>query len=110
MSGLIAVIDIGKTNAKLILIEDATGAAVWSVERPSPAVAVPGFGDLSRQLDVHGIEAWLLGQLAAAPDRHRIRAIVPVAHGAAMALVDAEGDTLLAPDYEETCFDQFSAQ
>ena len=30
MSGLIAVIDIGKTNAKLILFEDGTGAAVWS--------------------------------------------------------------------------------
>ena len=110
MAGLIAVIDIGKTNAKLILIEDEGGAAVWSVERPSPAIAVPGFGDLSRQLDVHGIEAWLIGQLAAAPDRHRIRAIVPVAHGAAMVLVDAEGDTLLAPDYEDICFDRLTAQ
>jgi L-fuculokinase len=106
MSGLIAVIDIGKTNAKLILLDDQTGATVWSVERASPAVAVPGFGDLARQLDVYGIEAWLLAQLAAAPEKHRIRAIVPVAHGAAMVLVDAEGETLLAPDYEETCFDR----
>ena len=110
MSGLIAVIDIGKTNAKLILIEDAGGGTVWSVERPSPAIAVPGFGELSRQLDVHGIETWLIAQLAAAPDKHRIRAIMPVAHGAAMVLVDGEGDTLLAPDYEETCFDRLSAQ
>jgi sugar (pentulose or hexulose) kinase len=110
MSGLIAVIDIGKTNAKLILVEDEGGAAVWSVERPSPAIPVPGFGRLSRQLDVHGIEAWLIDQLTAAPDKHRIRAIVPVAHGAAMVLVDAEGDTLLAPDYEETCFDSLSAE
>jgi L-fuculokinase len=110
MSGLIAVIDIGKTNAKLILFEDGTGAAVWSVERPSPAIPVPGFGDLARQLDVHGIEAWLIAQLARAPDRHRIRAIVPVAHGAAMVLVDAEGETLLAPDYEDGCFDRLSAQ
>jgi sugar (pentulose or hexulose) kinase len=110
MSGLIAVIDIGKTNAKLILVEDEGGAAIWSVERASPAIAVPGFGSLSRQLDVHGIESWLIAQLAAAPDRHRIRAIVPVAHGAAIVLVDGEGDTLLAPDYEETCFDQFSTE
>jgi L-fuculokinase len=110
MSGLIAVIDIGKTNAKLILFEDDGGAAVWSVERPSPAIAVPRFGSLSRQLDVHGIEAWLVAQLAAAPDKHRIRAIVPVAHGAAMVLVDAEGDALVAPDYEDGCFDQFSAR
>jgi L-fuculokinase len=110
MSGLIAVIDIGKTNAKLILIEDAGGGAVWSVERPSPAIAVPRYGELSRQLDVHGIEAWLIDQLKGAPDRHRIRAIVPVAHGAAMVLVDAEGETLLAPDYEDGCFDRFAAQ
>jgi len=109
MSGLIAVIDIGKTNAKLILVEDEGGATVWSVERPSPAVAVTGFGDLSRQLDVHGIEAWLIGQLAAAPQKHRIRAIVPVAHGAAMVLVDGEGETLLAPDYEDGCFDRLGA-
>ena len=110
MSGLIAVIDIGKTNAKLILIEDGSGTAVWSVERPSPAIVVPGFGELSRQLDVHGIESWLIAQLKSAPGKHRIRAIVPVAHGAAMVLVDAEGDTLLAPDYEETCFDRLSAR
>ena len=110
MSGLIAVIDVGKTNAKLIFVEDATGAAMWSVERPSPAIAVPEFGALARQLDVHGIEAWLIAQLAVAPDRHRIRAIVPVAHGAAMVLVDAEGETLLAPDYEDSCFDGLSAK
>lgn len=105
MSGLIAVVDIGKTNAKFILIEDESGATLWSAERPSPAVAVPGFGALSRQLDVHGIEAWLMAQLAAAPEKHRIRAIVPVAHGAAMVLVDGEGAVLVAPDYEDSCFD-----
>jgi L-fuculokinase len=109
MSGLIAVIDIGKTNAKLMLVEAEGGATLWSVERPSPAVAVPGFGDLNRQLDVQGIEAWAIAQLAAAPEKHRVRAIVPVAHGAAMVLVDAEGAVLIAPDYEETCFDRLRA-
>ena len=108
MSHLIAVIDIGKTNAKLMLVDDRTGATVWSVERASPAIAVPGFGTLSRQLDVHGIEAWAIAQLAAAPEKHRIRAVIPVAHGAAMALVDAEGETLVAPDYEDSCFDSLA--
>jgi L-fuculokinase len=108
MPGLIAVIDIGKTNAKLMLVDDSTGATVWSVERASPAIAVPGFGALSRQLDVHGIEAWVIAQLATAPEKHRIRAIVPVAHGAAMALVDAEGETLVAPDYEDSGFDSLA--
>jgi sugar (pentulose or hexulose) kinase len=105
MPGLIAVIDIGKTNAKLMLVEDEGGGTLWSVERASPAIAVPGFGALARQLDVHGIEAWMIAQLAMAPEKHRIRAIVPVAHGAAMALVDGEGETLIAPDYEDPCFD-----
>ena len=109
MSALIAVIDIGKTNAKLMLLDEQTGAAAWSVERPSPAIPVPDYGDLARQLDVHGIEAWLIAQLAQAPEKHRIRAIVPVAHGAAMAMVDGEGETLIAPDYEDTCFDRLRA-
>jgi sugar (pentulose or hexulose) kinase len=109
MSRRIAVIDIGKTNAKLMLVDDRTGATVWSVERPSPAIPVPGFGALARQLDVRGIETWAIAQLAAAPDKHRIRAIVPVAHGAAMALVDREGETLVAPDYEDACFDRLGA-
>jgi L-fuculokinase len=110
VSGLIAVIDIGKTNAKLILVDDQTGVTLWSVERASPAIAVGGFGALARQLDVHGIEAWVTRQLAAAPEKHRIRAIVPVAHGAAMVMVDAEGETLIAPDYEDGCFDSLRAQ
>jgi L-fuculokinase len=105
MSALIAVIDIGKTNAKLMLVEAAGGATVWSVERASPAVETP----LMRQLDVHGIEAWLIAELAKAPDRHRIRAILPVAHGAAIVLVDGEGEILIAPDYENTCFDAVRA-
>jgi L-fuculokinase len=109
MTALIAVIDIGKTNAKLMLVEAEGGATRWSVERPSPSVAKPGFGDLNRQLDVQGIESWVIAQLAAAPEKHRIRAIVPVAHGAAMVLVDAEGAVLIAPDYEETCFDRLRA-
>jgi L-fuculokinase len=105
-SDLIAVIDIGKTNAKLMLVETAGGATVWSVERASPAVETP----LMRQLDVHGIEAWLLAQLAVAPDRQRIRAILPVAHGAAIVLVDREGEILIAPDYEDTRFDRLHAE
>lgn len=104
MSGLVAVLDIGKTNAKLMLVEEG-GRTLWSVERPSPAIASPGTAPLTKQLDVHGIEAWLIAQLAAAPEKHRIRAIVPVAHGAAMVMVGREGEMLLAPDYEDGCYE-----
>lgn len=109
MSGLVAVLDIGKTNAKLMLVEEG-GRTLWSAERPSPAVATPGVAPLTRQLDVAGIEAWMIGQLAEMPEKHRIRAIVPVAHGAAMVLVDGEGEVLLAPDYEDGAYDAVLAE
>ena len=104
MSGLVAVIDIGKTNAKLMLVEES-GRTFWSVERPSPAILSPDTTPLTKRLDVYGIEAWLIAQLTLAPEKHRIRAIVPVAHGAAMVLVGREGEVLLAPDYEDGCYD-----
>jgi L-fuculokinase len=106
MSGLVAVIDIGKTNAKLMLVGES-GETVWSVERPSPSIESLRIAPLTRELDVQGIESWALAELKAAPGKHRIRAIVPVAHGAAMVLLGREGEVLLAPDYEDRGFDAF---
>ncbi|WBO59059.1 hypothetical protein GT370_18595 [Acidocella sp. MX-AZ03] len=40
------------------------------------------------------------------PGRKAVRAIVPIAHGAAMVLLDAAGTRLLAPDYEDPAFTQ----
>ncbi|MCB8878956.1 hypothetical protein ACELLULO517_01830 [Acidisoma cellulosilytica] len=105
MSALVAVIDIGKTNAKLMLVEE-TGRTFWSVERPSPAIVTADVAPFAKQLDVHGIESWLIAELTAASEKHRIRAIVPVAHGAAMVLVGRDGEVLLAPDYEDSCYDK----
>jgi sugar (pentulose or hexulose) kinase len=113
MTSLIAVIDIGKTNAKLLLMNASDGSTVWRTERVSPAVPsrhAETDGLLDRELDVQGIESWLLAQLASLPDRERVRAIVPVAHGAAMVLVDGAGDVLVAPDYEDRHFDRLPAE
>jgi sugar (pentulose or hexulose) kinase len=63
---LIAVFDVGKTNAKLSLVDPAQGRELWSVRRPNDVVET----DAGRQLDVVGIEAWLLDSLRAAPHRH----------------------------------------
>ena len=46
----------------------------------------------TRELDVVAIEAWLLDSLRSAPQRERVAAIVPIAHGAAAVLVDHAGD------------------
>lgn len=99
---LIAVFDVGKTNAKLSLVDPAQGRELWSVRRPNDVVET----DAGRQLDVLAIEAWLLESLRAAPERERIGVIVPIAHGAAAVLVDHAGELLAAPDYEDPRFDE----
>jgi L-fuculokinase len=112
MDRLIAVLDIGKSNSRLFLVEPGRGV-VFSAERPSETVAYRAPQDASapsRTLDIAGIEAWLLHQLAELGARHRISAILPVAHGAAMVLIDGTGQALLAPDYEDTYFDQLTEE
>ena len=93
----VVVLDVGKTNAKLMLLDIAGGDVVWAEERPSPAIAGPAVD----QLDVAGIEAWMLDRLARLPEPARVAAIVPVAHGAAAALLDAAGEVVAVPDYED---------
>ena len=82
-SALIAVFDVGKTNAKLALIDPVLGKEIWSVRRTNAIVQGPA----CRELDVVAIEGWLLESLRNAPQRERIAVIVPIAHGAAGVLV-----------------------
>jgi len=105
-SPLIAVLDVGKTNAKIAFVDPALGQEVWSARRANNVVQ----GPLLRELDVVGIEAWLLESLRGAPQRERVAAIVPVAHGAAAVLADHTGQVLIAPDYEDTRFDEVAAE
>jgi L-fuculokinase len=67
-------------------------------------------GPGTRELDLVAIEGWLLESLREAPQRERVAAIVPIAHGAAAVLVDHAGEVLAAPDYEDTCFDQVAGE
>jgi len=91
----IAVFDIGKTNIKLTLV-DAQGqelAVRRRANRPRDDGPYPHH-------DVVAIETWLLDNLAELARRWRIRAIVPVTHGATAALVDEAGLVLPVADYE----------
>jgi L-fuculokinase len=106
LSPLIAVFDVGKTNAKLTLVDPALGQEVWSTRRANHVVQ----GSACRELDIVAIEAWLLESLRNAPGRERIAVIVPIAHGAAAVLVDRAGDVVVAPDYEDPCFDDVSEE
>lgn len=99
---LVALIDIGKTNAKLSVIDPRSGAEIRGSRRANAVVAGP-FG---RELDVRAIEQWLLEALRDAPYKDRIRCIVPVAHGAAAVLLDRNHTIVAAPDYEDACFEE----
>jgi hypothetical protein len=103
---LIAVIDVGKTHSKIALVDPALGLEVWSTRRTNNVVN----GEILRELDVVAIESWLLDSLRSAPQRERVVAIVTVAHGAAAVLVDHDGDVIIAPDYEDTCFDEVAEE
>ncbi len=99
---LLGVIDIGKTHARLFTAESGQGVLSTSRYTIRGAIESP----IIRELDVRGIESWLIETLRSHPQRDRIGAIVPIAHGAAAVLIDAEGNVLLAPDYEDARFDE----
>lgn len=103
---LVALIDIGKTNAKLSVVEPHSGAEIRGSRRANAIVQGP-FG---RELDVKAIEQWLIGALRDAPHKERIRCIVPVAHGAAAVLLDRNHSIVAAPDYEDACFERVNAE
>ncbi|MEY1554985.1 FGGY-family carbohydrate kinase [Yoonia sp. R2331] len=95
----IAVIDIGKTNAKLALVDLSTLTEMAVVTRPNIVQPAPPYP----HYDVDGHWAFLLDALAQFHREHRIDAISVTTHGACAALLDSTG-ALAAPilDYEHT--------
>ncbi len=102
---LLVVLDIGKSNAKIVLLDPVRGVELAALRRPNASVS----GGPMLQLDIAGLRGWLLDVLSALPQRHRIGAIVPVAHGAACVMLDAAGEAVLAPDYEDPALDEEDA-
>jgi sugar (pentulose or hexulose) kinase len=95
MADALIVLDIGKTNAKLALI-DAAGTLLAEQRRPN---AVRTDGPYAH-LDTDGLWDWLLATCRAFAARAHVSAIVPVTHGATAALVDDAGLVLPVLDYE----------
>jgi sugar (pentulose or hexulose) kinase len=92
----IVVFDIGKTNVKLSLVEG--GAIRHTLSKPN--ISLPGPPYL--HFDADGIWTFLLQGLAKLAGMAPITDIVPVAHGAACALVAADGALALPLlDYEQ---------
>lgn len=95
MSGVTAVLDIGKTNVKVATFS-SDGALLW--ERVTPNRVVPG--PPYPHADVENIWDFLLKALADANKADEIGAIVATTHGCAAALVDESGLVLPVMDYE----------
>jgi sugar (pentulose or hexulose) kinase len=91
----VAVLDIGKTNLKLVVV-DAAGRTLHHASRPNLPLAGPPYP----HADVEGILGWCLEALAATPDRAAIDTLVPVTHGCCAALVADDQLALPVLDYE----------
>lgn len=89
------VLDIGKTNVKLALV-DAAGRLVAEERRPN---AILRDGPYPHH-DTEGIWTWMLATCRSFARRADVSAIVPVTHGATAALVDDAGLVLPVLDYE----------
>jgi L-fuculokinase len=98
----VAILDVRKKHTRLLIVDAASGELVRQLERPS--VSLPS--ELGPQLDVLGIEDWLHLRLATMPERARLIAVVPIAHGAAAVLLDRSGTVLAALDYDNPAFDE----
>jgi sugar (pentulose or hexulose) kinase len=80
MTEKVVILDIGKTHAKLAVV-DSDGRVTEGQSRANDVIEANGI----HSLDVAGIAAWLVESLRAIARERQISAIVPVAHGAAAA-------------------------
>ncbi|TMV87718.1 carbohydrate kinase [Thioclava sp. BHET1] len=93
----IAVIDVGKTNAKLALVEACSLQEIAVVTRPNLVLSGPPWP----HFDLDGHWAFFLEHLTRFQSEHGVDAISVATHGASAVLLDADRQ-LAAPmlDYE----------
>ena len=90
-----AVLDIGKTNVKLVVIDD-DGRTVWTARQPNPVLPGPPYP----HADTEAVWSFALGSLREVGKLAPIETIVTTTHGATAALVDSAGLVLPVLDYE----------
>ncbi len=94
----IAVIDLGKTNAKLALVQSDTLEEIAVVTRPNKVLTVGPYP----HFDLEGHWAFFLDALKDFQTRFGIDAISITTHGAAVTLIGHDGKALPMLDYEHT--------
>lgn len=91
----VAVLDLGKTNAKLSAVT-AEGEVLEQLSTPNRVLAGPPYP----HHDLAALEDWLLASLADLGRRHAIEAIVPCTHGGSGVLIGEHAAVLPMIDYE----------
>lgn len=101
-----AVVDIGKTSSRLLLIDGQGRTACESVQ---PSVSIPsGHGYMA--LDTDGCQRWLHAALKGlGPLASGLRRLIVTTHGAAVAGVRDGALAFPVPDYEAEAFDDREA-
>jgi sugar (pentulose or hexulose) kinase len=95
----IAILDVGKTNVKVILV--ACGRVIEQRKLHNEPRPAPPYLHLANDR----IWDWTLGQFADLARTANITDIVPVAHGASVAVIDDNGLALPMLDYEQEISD-----
>jgi sugar (pentulose or hexulose) kinase len=97
----VAVLDVGKTNVKVVLHDLATGADLFVRTRPNAVLADPPYP----HFDVEGIWDFALDALAALAAQHPVDAVTVTTHGASAVLLGDGGVALPVLDYEHAAID-----
>ena len=93
----VAVLDVGKTNAKVALVDTAGAVELEVLSMPTPMLGGPPYP----AFDVAALFDFALESLAALAARGAVEAIGVTTHGATVALLDADGALALPVlDYE----------
>lgn len=97
-SRFVAVVDIGKTNVKLVLVDLETRSEIAALRQPNRSLRS---GDGYPEHDIHGIWDFILEGLATLRRDREVDAISVTTHGATAVLLNSEGDLALPVlDYE----------
>ncbi len=101
----IAVIDVGKTNAKLVVVDAATGTEVASRSTPNSVVEEGPYP----HYDVEALWGFFIESLAGFARSPGFDAISVTAHGASAALLGENGLAMPVIDYEYNYPDEVRA-
>jgi len=97
MARYVAVIDLGKTNYKLALVDTTLGAEIQVIKQSSAVNTASPYPSL----DHHKIEAFIVDALQQIAKNQPVDAITVTTHGATVALTDITGQLAMPVlDYE----------